>query len=56
MPEIDKDTQKEIIKEAIKEWLDEMFTAFGKWSLGCLMAAAFGGVVYLALISQGWKK
>lgn len=56
MPDIDRDVQKEAVKEALKEWLDEAFAAFGKWTFGSLMAAAFIGAVYLALIGKGWIK
>lgn len=56
MPDIDHDTQKELIKEAIKEWLDDQFASFGKWVLGSILVLAFSGIVYLALIGLGWKK
>ena len=39
---------KQIIKEAFKEWLDEKFSEFGKWTLKSLAAIIFGAlVVYL---------
>lgn len=53
---LDQDAQKAAIKEAMKEWLDEQFAAFGRWAFYGLLASAFTGVVYLALIGQGWKK
>lgn len=56
MSDIDKDVQKQALKEALKEWLDDMFATFGKWTAAGLMAAAFAGCVYLALIGAGWKK
>jgi hypothetical protein len=56
MPEIDKDVQKEAVKEALKEWLNEQFASFGKWTFMGLLAAAFVGLVYLALTGQGWHK
>jgi hypothetical protein len=56
MPEIDRDVQKQAVKEGIKEWLDDQFTAFGKWSFVALMSAAFAGLVYLALLGAGWHK
>lgn len=45
---------RQVVIEAIKEWLNEMFAAFGRWTLGGLAAAALAGLVYLALIGQGW--
>lgn len=56
MPEIDKQTEKEAIKEALQEWLDKQFALFGKWSLAGLFAAGLAGLVYLALLGQGWHK
>jgi hypothetical protein len=53
---LDPETQKRLMKEAMKEWLDEQFAAFGRWAFLGLMALAFTGVVYLALVGQGWKK
>lgn len=37
---------KEIVKEALKEWLDHKFAAFGKWSLGAIAASALVAIVY----------
>jgi hypothetical protein len=56
MPNVDKELQKEAIKEALKEWMNEQFAAFGRWTFASLMAAAFAGIVYLALKGQGWSK
>lgn len=47
---------KEVVKEALEEWLDKKFAQFGKWTLGGLCALAFAGCVYLALAGQGWHK
>ena len=51
-----KEEQKEAMKEAMAEWLDDKFALFGKWTAGGLLAAAFFGLVYLGLTGQGWKK
>lgn len=56
LPKIDMDTQKEAVKEALKEWLDEAFATFGRWTFRGLLAAAFAGAVYLGLKGQGWTK
>jgi hypothetical protein len=53
---IDPDAQKKIIKEAIKEWLNEMFADFGRFTFYGIGAAALAGAVYLALRGQGWSK
>jgi hypothetical protein len=56
MPEIDKDTQKEIFKEAITEWLDKQFATLGKWTLGGACSAGLAALTYWVLSSQGWHK
>jgi hypothetical protein len=56
MPLLDQEEQKAAMKEAIHEWLNEQFAEFGKWTLKGLLAAAFCGAVYLAMISAGWHK
>lgn len=47
---------KRIIKEAIREWLDEQFAKFGRWSFYGLLAAATAVVLYMTLITNGWHK
>lgn len=46
---------KKIIKEAIKEWLDEKAADFGKWTLKYLGTLVFGALIYF-LVSHGWIK
>lgn len=53
---IDTELQKAAVKEALKEWLDEQFATFGKWTFTGLLAAAFAGGVYLAMAGAGWHK
>jgi hypothetical protein len=47
---------KEALKEAIKEWLDEQFTHFGKWSMSGIAALALAALLYFILTNQGWQK
>lgn len=46
---------KEAFKEAIKEWLDGKFAAFGKWAAASLAALALAALVYFILTVNGWK-
>ena len=55
MTDLNRDEQKEIVKEAIREWLDEKYTAFGKWTLHGLMAACLGALAYFLAIHGGFK-
>jgi hypothetical protein len=53
---IDPEEQKRLVKEAIKEWLDETYTTIGRWTVHGILAAALAGAVYLMLRGQGWTK
>lgn len=55
-PPMTPNEQKDAVKQAIREWLDDAFAEFGRWTLKGLLAAAFCGCVYLALKGQGWNK
>lgn len=43
------DRTKELFKEAIKEWLDERFAAFGRWTIFGLCSAAFAAFAKMVL-------
>ena len=45
--------QKEAVKEAFKEWLDELILKFGKWSLKTIAAACFG-IIIVFLVNHGY--
>ena len=49
-----KGDQKEVIKEALKEWLDEKYAIFGRWTLRSLLALLLAAVTYLAF-KTGWR-
>jgi hypothetical protein len=50
-----KEELKVVIKEAIKEWLNEKFQAFGRWSLTGLAAAVLTAMIWLILKSKGFE-
>lgn len=56
MPNMSKDELKKITKDALKEWLDEKFIEFGKWSLGAIAAAGLVALTYFILRMDGWGK
>lgn len=39
------DLDKEVIKEAFKEWLDEKYAEFGRWALKSVAALLFGAII-----------
>lgn len=45
---------KEIIQEAITDWLNAKFAQFGRYSLAGIGAAALALLAYFALIKGGW--
>lgn len=44
---------KDLVKEALKEWLDAKFSEFGRWALKSIAAAVFGYVL-IFLVSHGF--
>lgn len=56
MPRIGDDEMKRIVKEAIREWMDERFTMAGKWSVYGIVVAALGYLAMAILTSNGWHK
>ena len=53
--ELDRETQKEAVKEAITEWLDVQFAAVGRFTVKGILAAALAGLAYAYLVTHGWK-
>lgn len=41
-----RDEEKQVVKDALKEWLDEKFLAFGKWSMAAIAASGLAAFVY----------
>ena len=53
--EFTKEEHKELVKEAIKEWLDEKAADFGKWTIKWMASACFGFSIYF-LATNGYLK
>jgi putative flippase GtrA len=43
------------MKEALKEWLDEKYTAFGKYSFFGLGGFILSAFIYFILTTNGWR-
>lgn len=56
MPEPTDEQIKQAAKEAIKEFLDDKFVVFGKWSMGALAALFLAAIVYFILAANGWHR
>lgn len=53
---MNEEEMKKAMKQAIKEWLDEQFSSFGRWSFYGLAALALAALVYFVLSMNGWHK
>ena len=49
-----KEFIKEAMREVMKEWLDDKFRQFGKWSLAGLGAVLTIAIIYFMLNLSGW--
>lgn len=47
---------KAALKQGLKEWLDEKFSDFGKWSAMGIGAAALALLAYFVMALNGWHK
>ena len=53
--QLTKSEQKEVVKEAIQEWLDIQFIKFGKYTMVGAVSMAFAMLLYLYLAAHGVK-
>lgn len=54
LSQLEKREQKELIKEALKEWLEAQWAMFGKWTAKGIGAALFSAAAYWWLTTHGW--
>jgi hypothetical protein len=47
---------KEAMKAAIREWLDDKFAEFGRWSFGAVLAALVAAATIFVLHMNGWHQ
>jgi len=50
-----KELMKQAIKEAAREWLDDVYRTFGKWGLRAVGAAFVVALLYFILTLNGWS-
>lgn len=51
-----REEQKAILKEAIKEWLDERYASFGRSVFWFFVASAFAALVYVSIRGGQWPQ
>jgi hypothetical protein len=44
-----------VLKEALKEWLDEEFATLGKWTLSGIAALVLAILLWVMINIIGWK-
>lgn len=49
-----EDAMRNAMKQALKEWLDEKYAEFGRWSLHAILAMALTALTYFILTHNGW--
>lgn len=49
------DEMKNVLKEGLKEWLDEKFAQFGKWSMVGIACMILVVMAYFSLKFAGWS-
>ena len=52
----DRAERKNIVKEAINEWLDEKYRQVGRWTVAGILASALAAIGYFILTQSGWHK
>ena len=55
-PPLDREDVREGAKAAIREFLDEQFAKFGRWSFYGLASIVLCALVYWAASMHGWHK
>lgn len=54
--ESDKNLFKDAVRESVREWLDDQFKAFGRWTAIGIAAAVFAALVKFVVISDLWPR
>ena len=55
MVDFNKEEQKEIVKEAITEWLDSKYVEAGKWTIHGIIASAIAFLAFFLVTHGGFK-
>ena len=46
---------KEIVKQAIKEWMDERYAEIGRWTIRVILTTAVTGLLWAYIQARGFK-
>lgn len=45
-----KDAMKSVMKDAMREWLDEKYAQWGKWSMHSVLASVLAWLLYMIFV------
>lgn len=55
MTDLNSNDQKELIKQAIKEWMDEKYAEIGRWTVRVVLTSALSGLLFWYIQTKGFK-
>jgi hypothetical protein len=55
MTDLNQKEQKELFKQAIKEWMDERYADVGRWAVKVILTTALTGLLWAYIQARGFK-
>lgn len=55
MTDLNPSEQKELIKQAIKEWMDEKYAEIGRWTVRVLLTTTLSALLFYYIQTKGFK-
>jgi hypothetical protein len=55
MSDLPPNDQKELFKQAIKEWMDERYADLGRWAVKVILTTALTGLLWAYIQARGFK-
>lgn len=55
MTDLPPHDQKELIKQAIKEWMDEKYAEIGRWTVRVVLTSALSALLFWYIQTKGFK-
>lgn len=55
MTNLKPDEQKELVKQAIKEWMDDQYNQVGRWFVKSLLIAGVTAFLFWYITIRGYK-
>lgn len=55
MTELNQHDQREVVKQAIKEWMDDRYADIGRWAVKTVLIAGLTYFLFKYVEFRGWK-